>query len=79
MTVDSLLGFGDLFVDAAQCAPCPVMAELVVDDAVWDTSGLLATGGWPGLGQHQLIRNLLLGVRSWPSLLRLTVSGLGGR
>jgi hypothetical protein len=62
MTVDSLLGFGDLFLDAAQCAPCPVMAELVVDDAVWDTSGLLATGGRLRLGQHQLIRNLLLGV-----------------
>jgi hypothetical protein len=32
--LDSAFGLGDLFVDAAQRAPRPVAAELVVDDTV---------------------------------------------
>jgi hypothetical protein len=35
---DGFLGFGDLFVDAAECAPGPVMAVLVVDHPIRDAA-----------------------------------------
>jgi hypothetical protein len=62
VAVDGLLGCGDLFVDAAQCASGPVFAELVVDDAVGDATGVLTAGSRPRLGQHQAVRNCLAGV-----------------
>ena len=46
VTVDGPFGLGDLLVDAAQRAPRPVMAELVVDDPVGDPAGLLRCW-WP--------------------------------
>ena len=60
--LDSAFGLGDLFVDAAQRAPRPVAAELVVDDTVGDAMGLLAAGGRLGLGQYQPIRDELIGM-----------------
>ena len=39
--VDGAFGLGDLFVDPAQGAPGPIVAELVVDDPVRDAAGLL--------------------------------------
>ena len=60
--VDRTLGFGDLFVDAAQRAPGPVVPVLVVDDPIGDPAGFLRAGGWPRLGQHQPLRDLLAGV-----------------
>jgi hypothetical protein len=38
------------------------MAELVVDDPIRDSAGLVAAGGRPRLGQHQPVGNLLVGV-----------------
>ena len=58
VTVDGTLGFGDLLIDTAQRAARPVMAELVVDDPIRDTAGLLAAGGRPRLGQHQPVGDL---------------------
>jgi hypothetical protein len=62
VSVDGTLGFGDLFVDAAQGLSGPVVAVLVVDHPAWDSAGLLRRGRWPGLGQHQTIRNVLVGM-----------------
>jgi len=39
--VDGPLGLGDLFVDTAQGASGPVVAVLVVDDAIRDSAGFL--------------------------------------
>ena len=60
--VDGPFGLADLLVDAAQRAPGPVVAELVVDDPIRDAAGLLGTGGRPRLGQHQPIGDRLIGV-----------------
>ena len=66
MTVHGTLRFGDLLIDTAQRAARPVMAELVVDDPIRDTAGLLAAGGRPRLGQHQPVGDLLVGVLGTP-------------
>jgi hypothetical protein len=62
MPFDSLLSFGDLFVDPAHRVPGPVMAELVVGDPIRDPASLLTAGGRPRLGQYQLIRYRFAGV-----------------
>lgn len=62
MPVNGTLGLGDLLVDPAQRAPRPVVAVLVVDDPIRKAAGLLAAGGWPGLGEHQPVGDRVIGV-----------------
>ena len=62
MPVDRALGLGDLLVDPTQGAPGPVVPALVVGDPIRDPAGLFRTGRRPRLGQHQPIRNCLIGV-----------------
>ena len=50
--IDGFLGFSDLLIDAAQRAPCSVVAVLVVDDPIRDAAGLLTAGGRPRLGER---------------------------
>jgi hypothetical protein len=59
---DGAFGFGDLLVDALECASGPVGAVLVVDDLV--AAGAVRPTR-PGLGQRQPVRDL--GVRVVPA------------
>ena len=62
LPLDGAFGLGDLLVDAAQGAPGPIVAVLVVGDPIGDPAGLLRCGGRPRLGQYQPVGNLLVGV-----------------
>lgn len=66
LPVDGVLGLGHLFIDTVQTAPGPILTKLVVDDPIEDAAGLLATGGRPRLGQHELIGHRLRGVCGVP-------------
>ena len=50
MSVDGTLGFGDLLIDPAQGSAGPVMAVLVVGDAIGDAAGLLRCW-WPAMAE----------------------------
>ena len=69
------LGFGDLLVDAAQRAPGPVVAVLVVDDPIGDAAGLLTAGGRPRLGEDLPVGDVSPGCLSRHSR---TTSGTNG-
>ena len=60
---DGVFGFGDLLVDAAQCAAGAVVPVLVVDDLV--TAAAVGPGG-PGLGEDVPVGDVLAGVAAVP-------------
>ena len=62
MSFDGALCFGDLLINPTQRAAGPIVAKLVVHEPIRDPARLLRTAGRPRLGQHQLIRNCLVGV-----------------
>jgi len=62
---DGLLGLGDLLVDAAQRPACPIGPVLVVEDLI---AAAAARPGWPRLGEHLPVGDLLAGVLAAPLL-----------
>jgi hypothetical protein len=60
---DGVLGLGDLLVDAAQGAPGPVMAVLLVDHLVAVCAGRV---GGPRLSEDTSVGDLLAGVLALP-------------
>jgi hypothetical protein len=68
LTRNGFLGLGDLFVDAAQGAPGPIVPVLVVDDLV---PALVARPGRPGLDEHLSVRDVLAGMLTTPLVDRV--------
>lgn len=63
VTVDGPCGLGDLVIDTAQGAPCPVIAVLVIDDPIGNAANLLGAGGRPRPGEE------CPSGMSWPTIL----------